>query len=399
MKYKAEDRKRKVAKVSVSSSKARQLKVVKAKPLRALKLVEHRHTGKLVHHRHTSHLALIVILVITGFFLYISKDIVLSAQQKNSSLSVTLVVPGEPPATGAQITQPASGTEITNSSVVSINGTCAKNTFVTVYNNGNLVGSTNCTVAGIFQLDIQLVDGQNILSSLNFDNLNQPGPDTNAVILYYMNESARPGIADPSLPFNPAIITGVIRDNSGVCVDNDPNILSNCETQYINVERCEDYKNTAKLLTGGEPRTTVICVPRFVNVDEEKSIGLLVWGGSPPYAVNIKWGDSDTQNTLLSVLEPRYVSTKIEYAVLGVYNIKVLIKDANGQETLTETGIEVSGPAKPQNFIEYVGYSLHLSWFETPVPMYLVTVALTLGFWGGDAFDRYYGARKIRKSP
>ncbi|HUC96726.1 MAG TPA: hypothetical protein VMR16_03640, partial [Candidatus Saccharimonadales bacterium] len=37
---------------------------------------------------------------------------------------------------------------------------------------------------------------------------------------------------------------------------------------------------------------------------------------------------------------------------------------------------------------------LHTSWFKTPVPLYIMAVALTLGFWGGDIFNRRFGAGK-----
>lgn len=33
-------------------------------------------------------------------------------------------------------------------------------------------------------------------------------------------------------------------------------------------------------------------------------------------------------------------------------------------------------------------------WFITPVPLYIVAVAMTLGFWGGDIFDRRFGSCK-----
>lgn len=32
-------------------------------------------------------------------------------------------------------------------------------------------------------------------------------------------------------------------------------------------------------------------------------------------------------------------------------------------------------------------------WFDTPVPLYLIIVMLTLGFWLGDLFDRRFGTR------
>lgn len=36
----------------------------------------------------------------------------------------------------------------------------------------------------------------------------------------------------------------------------------------------------------------------------------------------------------------------------------------------------------------------NIAWFMTPVPIYILAVAITLGFWGGDIFDRKFGSGK-----
>jgi len=41
----------------------------------------------------------------------------------------------------------------------------------------------------------------------------------------------------------------------------------------------------------------------------------------------------------------------------------------------------------------------NITWFMTPVPLYILAVAITLGFWGGDIFNRRFGfSRYHRKS-
>lgn len=70
---------------------------VKYTGLRHFRLAEHKHTGKLIHHRHTSHLALIVILIIVGFFLLISNNVV-RAQSDSESVLINAIVPGLAPA-------------------------------------------------------------------------------------------------------------------------------------------------------------------------------------------------------------------------------------------------------------------------------------------------------------
>ncbi len=38
-----------------------------------------------------------------------------------------------------------------------------------------------------------------------------------------------------------------------------------------------------------------------------------------------------------------------------------------------------------------------VTWFEAPVPMYILVFVLTLGFWIGDLFDREFGLGKTQK--
>lgn len=59
--------------------------------------------------------------------------------------------------------------------------------------------------------------------------------------------------------------------------------------------------------------------------------------------------------------------------------------------------IDVSGPEKPKDFIGYVGNSMNLSWFDSPVPTYFLAVAIVIGFWAGDYFERaILATRKVR---
>ena len=162
-------------KKSVCSTRA---KIVGPKHLR---LVEHKHTGKLIHHRNTSHLSLAIILFLLGLFLFITSNNTVKAQFSSGDVKVGLIVPGPAPKVGATIISPVDGTKITNKNTSEVSGTCEAGTFVVVKDNGSLVGSTSCTSAGIFILQIQLWSGNNTLSALNYDNLNQSGPETKSV--------------------------------------------------------------------------------------------------------------------------------------------------------------------------------------------------------------------------
>ena len=117
--------------------------------LRHFRLVDHKHTGKLIHHRHTSHLALAVILALIGCLLIISENTV-QAVSYSGNVSVGVVVNGPAPTIGAVITSPTDGQTVTNKDTIEVGGTCAAGTFVVVKDNDLIVGSTDCSAAGIF---------------------------------------------------------------------------------------------------------------------------------------------------------------------------------------------------------------------------------------------------------
>lgn len=381
-------------------SRASKVKIVKTPLFRHLRLIEHKHTGKLVSHSHTSHGLLVLMLAILGFFMYISSQAVVASQQAvNSSVNISLVVPGPAPEVGATITSPKSGDRFISTLII-VNGTCKENTFVVIKVDGQLAGSTICTSAGIFILDVQIHQGKSVLSAMNYDNLNQPGPATDPVeVSYVSNNPVRLDLEDaviPVLPDSPLLIPG-LTNQIGACSSYDyavksgqisqSSVISIC-TDTRAVENCSDYRLTKELPTVGDPHVVVVCTERYVNTKDTIKIGILAWGGKPPYALSVDWNDDD-DNTVISIPEPAYVSVEASYSVLGVYNVKVLLTDKEGNVTNTETSLQVNGSELPQSIIEFFKSSIDKSWFETPVPIYLIVVAITLGFWGGDLFYRH----------
>ena len=177
--------------------------------LRQLRLVERRHTGKILHHKNTSHLSLIMILLIFGLFLFASGQYARAIIQ-NGSVTVGLTVLGPAPKTGASITDPVADESFVDNKIIAVSGVCEKKSFVVVKSNGSVVGSTNCTEAGIFSLNIQLQYGDNILSALNYDNLNQAGPETPSITISLSNttETTETNIITPVLPDNPSTVPG-----------------------------------------------------------------------------------------------------------------------------------------------------------------------------------------------
>ena len=53
------------------------------------------------------------------------------------------------------------------------------------FKNDIFAGSSVCTTDGTFSFEIDLLAGQNTLVARVFDALNQVGPDSNSVVVYY----------------------------------------------------------------------------------------------------------------------------------------------------------------------------------------------------------------------
>ena len=338
-----------------------------------LKLVGYKHTGKLINRHHTSYSALVVILLVVGLFLYASENISRSQQMTdNGTTLVGAIVSGPAPTVGTKIITPKNGLNIVDQETIEVTGTCSKNTFVVIQDNNKLVGSTVCTDAGIFMLQIQLQSGKNVLSALNYDNLNQSGPDTPTVTIYVTKTNIPVEVPAPILPNNPSIIPGV---DSGL-------------------SDCNDYK-AGELSIGGEPRVAIVCLPRLFGPKIQQVLGFIVWGGAPPYAVNIDWGNN-SEGELLSMPTQGYRTKTFSYAIPGIYNVVLKLKDKDNKTAIVQAAVQVNGETKTP-FAAFTDDILHTSWFKTPVPLYLVAVAITLGFWGGDIFDRRFGFNGYRQ--
>jgi len=319
--------------------------------------------------------ALVGLLLIVGIFMFVSAGFA-RVQAEAGTVSIGVIVPGPAPTIGATITAPINGTSVTDQQTIEVTGTCAPGTFVVVQNNNELVGSTVCTDAGIFLLQIQLQTGVNVLSSLNYDNLNQPGPNTPLISVNVITTST---VAQPLqplsstlpvvLPTNPSIIPGVT-----------PKVLG-CDKQ-----------ETQPLPVGGTPRVAIVCAPRFVQINTQYTLGITAWGGIPPYALAIDLGNK-SENTLLSLATPGNQVFKFSYASAGIHTVTIRLKDKEGRSAIVQTSVQTTGDTRTPLAI-LTNDVIDTSWFKTPVPLYLIAFAITLGFWGGDIFDRNFGASK-----
>ncbi len=354
--------------------------------LRHLRLVHHSHTSKLIHYKHTSHFSLTLILAVLGVFLYSCSDYT-SAMSINGGVNIGVVVPGSAPSVGAEITSPSDGMIMTDIRSTLVIGTCPINTIVVVKNNDVLSGSTNCDEIGKFNLNVELTLGDNLLSAMVYDNLNQAGPITGPVKVI-VQKIVTPGVIvpekdplTPTLPDNPSII---------------PSLPTNPSVTPVESNECNDYKVT-DLPQSDTPHVSVVCIPRLFGPNINKVMGVLVWGGQAPYALSVDLGDnSDT--SLRSFASSGYYRVAFKYKTAGKYSVAVKITDHKSQTASVQAAVVVNGVIPVENPIETIVDDVtKKSWFETPVPSYIMAVGVTFGFWGGDIFDRYFGSKKPQK--
>lgn len=344
---------------------------------RHLKIASHSHTGKLIHHRQTSHLLLFLMLVLLGLFLYASGDYAKSTTNSDSVM-VGAIVTGPAPTIGVQITSPLDGTKINDNPLVDVKGICQAGLYVIVRNNGAMAGSTTCSEAGVFSLQIQLSTGKNELSALNYDNLNQPGPATASIAVYLIKNGVQILATGPTVatPVNPTTITGL-----------------------NNFSDCSSY-NAGSLPVDDQPHITVACMPRLFLPNLPQLVGVLAWGGTPPYAVSIDLGNNSSSD-LLSLPSAGYRTLNLNYSVPDTYKVAFKLKDQTGKTATIQTSVQVSGEKSVatqstvvNNTTGTLAGSVVDSISKAPTPLYLVAMAVTIGFWGGDLYDRKYGAGK-----
>lgn len=214
---------------------------------------------------------------LTGLFLAISLSFVgvATALQpppgpQSDSTGVEGTIPGSAPSQAATIGIPKNG-QTFSELPITVSGFCPNNTLVEIYKNNVFAGSTQCS-AGSYTLLIDLFDGRNDLVARVYDNLNQSGPDSDPVTVFFTSPVQNPG----------------------------PRVT--LTTQYAK--------------RGAVPGSIL-------------NWPITLSGGTGPYAVSVDWGDK-TDPDLMSENIPGDVNLQHTYAQAGVYKVTVKASDANG---------------------------------------------------------------------
>jgi hypothetical protein len=314
-----------------------------------LKLSHHSHSGKLRPHEHTSYLPLGFLLLVVGFALITYTNAYSATPYTGpeaGSVGLAGIVPAKPPTIAATIDKPTNGQRFTTSPVT-VAGTCPKNTLVEIFKSDIFGGSTTCDENGRYTLEVDLLIGENILIARVYDVLNQPGPDSNAVTVFY---DALPPQAGPTSSF----------DFGGAQL----------------------LLNTDAVFRGTFP-------------GEEMIMPIEILGGTPPYALNIQWGD------LTNKVVPRNDNFGLNvghtYKKGGVYQIGLQASDSKGLVAFLTVAAIVNGQpdtAAAATSTPTKTNTLLLLW-----PLYVGMVATVLSFWLGEQREKQVLRKRGMLSP
>lgn len=190
---------------------------------------------------------------------------------------------GAPPSQAATIGIPANGQHF-NTIPITVSGSCPKGLLIEIFDNNVFVGSVYCT-NGSYSLQIDLFDGQNDLIARDYDALNQAGPDSNKVTVFYTNT----------------------------------------------------------LTAGARPTLTTSYARRGADPGSVLTWPLSLSGGVGPYAISVDWGDNSPMD-LISRQSPGDFTIQHTYSQSGVYNITIKAVDSNGAAAFLQVTGVANGP-------------------------------------------------------
>lgn len=231
----------------------------------------------------------IVLLGVAALFLIIgATSTSVSAQssdpEQEGSVGLTGTISAPPPSTPATITVPSNG-QVFSEVPVPIRGTCESGLLVKLFKNNVFAGSVQCE-NGSFEINIDLFTGINELVARVFDELDQPGPDSNIVTVTFADNRAGAG------------------------------------------SRVSVTSNFAK---------------RGANPGQTLTWPIIISGGSGPYAISVDWGDGSSPD-LLSQPFPGNLDLSHVYEAAGVYSIVVKVSDSNGTVAFLQLVGVANGP-------------------------------------------------------
>lgn len=306
--------------------------------IHGVKISKHHHTGKLRPHKYTSYLPLLILLALTALPLSAYTSFALSPGPESRSISLSGTVPGKPPTAAPTIKEPADNRRF-STSPITVSGDCPKGTLVEVFKNDIFAGSTVCAENNTYTMQVDLLIGQNSLVARVYDALNQAGPDSNKMNVFY--------------DLLPAQSAGITPLNFG-----GPQILLSTDAVF-----------------------------RGTFPGQQLSMPLTLLGGTPPYAFNIQWGDGE--NNVVSRNNNSSFSTAHVFKKPGTYQMSTQATDAEGRVAFLSVAAIVNGNVENAASTSGDGSSSGaLPSILALWPLYVSLVAIVLSFWFGEIREK-----------
>lgn len=302
------------------------------------KLEHHGHSGRLRPHEHTSYIPLILMIVLLGAMLvglsistYVAAD---SPGPQAYSIGLTGTVPTTPPKQAATIDVPKNQQHF-SISPVTVSGTCPAATLVEIYKNNIFAGSTPCENSGKYTVLVDLLYGENTLTAQVYDVLNQAGPISSPVTVFY--DAAQPFAASLSL---------------------------------LNFGASQLLLNTDAVYRGAFP-------------GQSMNVPISIIGGAAPFAVNVQWGDSS--NKVIPRSDNSVFNATHSYEKAGTYKISFQASDGQQQVAFLSVAAVINGqPA----VVASAGSKKPLNKLLVLWPLYAVAATLVISFWVGEMHEK-----------
>lgn len=306
-----------------------------------LKISPHEHSGQLRPHEHTSYAPLALLVLIVGVILavisfYTFADAATPYNGPEAgSVGLSGTMPSAPPKVAATISSPANGQHFATSPIA-VKGTCPKGTLVEIYKNNIFGGSTPCEDDGTFSLQIDLLFGKNVLKAQVYDSLNQAGPESVIVTVFY-----------------------------------DASLAQAAPATFLNLSGSQLLLNTDAAFRGNFPNQAL-------------NVPITVIGGTAPYAINVQWGDSTNQ--LISRSDNTTFNATHAYKKPGTYKITLQATDHNQLVAFLTVAAIING--KPDTLVASTNTNPPVNKLLVLWPLFAVIATAVMSFWIGERREK-----------
>lgn len=317
--------------------------------LEKLKISPHRHSGQLRPHEHTSYLPLAILVLVVGvvlalisFYAFANAATPYNGPEAGS-IGLSGTMPAPPPKVAATISSPANGQHFTTSPIT-VKGTCPKDTLVEIYKNNIFAGSTPCDSNGTFSVQIDLLFGKNVLKAQVYDALNQAGPESVSVTVFY-----------------------------------DASLAQAAPATFLNLTGAQLLLSTDAAFRGNFPNQTL-------------NVPITVIGGTAPYAINVQWGDGTNQ--LISRSDNTTFNASHAYKKPGTYKITLQATDKNGLVAFLTVAAIING--KPDVLAASTSTNPPADKLLVLWPLFAIIATAVSSFWIGEKREkRILGVNKV----